>query len=257
MKNQSPSRWILIGLMALVAVLLIVVIVQLNKLNDRPDNSDVVTTTESFEPTPSVAEPETVEAVVEEPTPEPVLEPQKLTISLDQKWFRVQGPVKTIKETTTYLNNGAYSDPETETYSFDEKGTFSAMKFKLTRNNAGQITRMQKTERDEYGRYTYSYNYTYNADGFVSKEIYKIGGDAEPTTRTTSYVLDDKGWIVTSVAKEWEGGWNTYTSTYTYSDIDEHGNWHKADIKTVASYEVDGSSEVYKSRITRQITYWK
>ena len=124
MKNQSPSRWILIGLMALVAVLLIVVIVQLNKLSDRPDNSDVVTTTESFEPTPSVAEPETVEVVVEEPALEPVIEPQKPTISPDLKWARVQGPVKTISETISQKSSFGAKTTHKNVMRFDVNGKY-------------------------------------------------------------------------------------------------------------------------------------
>ena len=131
-----------------------------------------------------------------------------------------------------------------------------AKEYKYTRNDNGQIIRAHKTERDEWWKYTYTYIYTYNADGFVCRERFLIGGDAEPTDLKTSYTVDERGWVTTSVAKEWEGEWKTYTSTFTYADIDEYGNWHKANEKIIYTCE-DGESGMRRCRITRKITYWE
>lgn len=255
MKNQSPSRWILIGLMALVAVLLIVVIVQLNKLSDRPDNSDVVTTTESFEPTPSVAEPETVEVVVEEPAPEPVIEPQKPTISPDLKWARVQGPVKTISETISQKSSFGAKTTHKNVMRFDVNGKYipdHPKNKRVVRNKKGQIDRIEETDHTEWGDIEYVYSYTYNKDGFVKSELETID---EYSYIGHSYTLNEKGWIV----KEESGGHYECTiegkATYTYTNIDAYGNWQKCVEKSTNIVCTDKSTTT--TTITRQITYWK
>ena len=241
MKNQSPSRWILIGLMALMAVSLIVVYAQLGKLNAAPKNSNSMIVT--------------VEAVAEESVSAPTQEPRKPTASLDQKWFRVQGPVKTIKETTVSKFQDGSKYTNVETYHFDKNGKYSPgnpQNFTFKRNKHGQIISMHEIWYNEGTPYDIEYEYTYDAKGYVKSESFS-GLDG---AGTYSYKMNKNGWIVSS---SYDGDAEGYlirgTTTYTYLDIDEHGNWHSATVKE--KFTSDGETDVTTRSISRKITYWK
>lgn len=162
-------------------------------------------------------------------------------ISPDRKWLRIKGPVKKVVETKYGIKT---------TYNFDQNGKLGAMKgTTLNRNANGQITTSSVLTIGDYNyklgqkeRWKTTTTYTYNEDGYVINTKEKtIGGFDSSFTMKTTYTLTEEGWIMTEKSST---GLN---NKYSYSDIDDHGNWRKATVNQGGS----------KYNITRTITYWE
>ena len=176
-----------------------------------------------------VADPELTEP---EPEPEPPF------TSPDLKFFRVQGHVKKIKE-------GDF------TYHFTQDGEWHPGKLvpdaktKLKRNKLGQIVKLIISYDEESYDLT---EYAYNSDGYVCsmEDSWECEG-----LWTSKYSTNERGWILTERRETYLPTDEPEYShlTYTYTKIDDQGNW----LKCVVKCREDGS----KSTITRKITYWE
>lgn len=191
--------------------------------------------------------PDTI-IVAEQLEPEP--EPEPPFTSPDLKWHELQGHVKQ----EIYL----YNDGGKIVYNFDKEGNFTSCKFKggklvVKRNKKGQIVE----EKWIYSSVQYydMNTYKYNADGYICYEESSYDVDSEES----EFVLNDKGWPISAKSKEWLCGddyCGKYTSTYTYADIDDHGNWCKCVIKDKGRHS-HGDPISNTAIITRKITYWE
>ncbi len=201
-----------------------------------------------------VADPEPAEPEPEEPDP-PFTSP-------DLKTFRLQGHVKQVVERI---------DDYSEVYKFDRQGKLLPDKIRsgqsgntqIERNKAGQIySRVWIIDEDMVHYYMYKYN---NA-GYVQSEL--LCSEVEECFFEHIFVLNEKGWIVSATRKSilaedlkfdyYEGKdvYERFKDKYSYSVIDEQGNWLKAIVKTTGrTYENKSYSGTYI--ITRKITYWE
>lgn len=184
--------------------------------------------------------------VPEDPVPEP--EPEPPFTSPDLKFHRVQGHVKQIVE--KWKNGGASGS---ETYNFDRQGRWTPNKqTKIKRNSKGQIVNLE-TPYDDYR--TDSYEYRYNQDGYVYYEDFCW--DIDP--QITKYTLNENGWPVSAKVEyrdcSDESLNGSGTEHYTYSEIDEHGNWTKCQMKAKGSWIEE--KYAYTLITTRKITYWQ
>ena len=259
MKNQSPTKWILIGLMAMIAVLLLIVIVQLSKLNSRPNVNTTISPVAPIELTQDEPEVQvTAEQVADSiKAAETAAQTPKIMTSPDLKWQRMQGPVKTVKETKVTKED--YGDTQTEhsTFGFDREGRYKP-EFPLnetyTRNKDGQVIKEVFVTSDQSGEYTHTMTYQYDDNGYVKYECILFKPDWGDTyTDYYNYTMNEKGWIVSAKVKSIGDGEFHARLTFTYSNIDEYGNWRKCVMKQRIQ-ELDETVVVTK---TRKITYWE
>ena len=116
------------------------------------------------------------------------------------------------------------------------------------------MTKEVEIEYIEGRKYTYVSAFKYNDQGYVKYESIQSKPDLGDTyVDYYNYTLNSKGWR-TSVKLRSEGEGNVwlYKQTYTYSDIDQYGNWRKAVVKQRS--EQDG--EIGTLVLTRTINYW-
>ena len=173
-------------------------------------------------------------------------EPQ-FSVIYDLKWARVQGSVKTIMQYTPENGNNY---EERVSYQFDKNGVLVSVnnrKMKIMRDSAGMIERicsMADTEMD------IGTSYICDANGFVVEEHIPGYGWAD----NFEYQNNKKGWCVSAKAEA--GGDCDETPrkySYSYSDIDAHGNWLKQHTKVIWQ-EKEPRTETFVT--TRTITYW-
>lgn len=161
---------------------------------------------------------------------------QEAFTSPDLKWAHLQGHVKSV--TTTISYDGSTYD---ETMEFDEDGMcIFASEVRVDRNDGGQITMTAEEE--------YKTKYFYNEAGYLESQ----NSNECDWSVWERFTLDERGWIVSS---ESEGCGDYTINTFSYSDIDENGNWLKATEESV--YEEEGEKISATETITRKITYWE
>lgn len=132
----------------------------------------------------------------------------------------------------------------------------------LTFNRNGGIATIDGMSRKEYfssykadakGRlwkvFGFAENtYTYNAKGYLDKFVIREDG---VVTAVYNFIYDAQGKLLKEVIAEYEDGQNGQRTTnlfqYSAGDIDSHGNWTKRKRKNA-----DGSTQIE----TRTITYW-
>lgn len=175
--------------------------------------------------------------------------------SPDLKTFQLQGHVKQVVE-----SSGDY----TETFSFDNQGYIILPRYRysdevtyihqLKRNSSRQIYEWE-TMIDETAYHTVEY-YTYNTGGFIISKAQKYDEDGMWVNSNYTYVLNGQGWPSSAKIRSEEGEYGygyvekkTFTMSYTYSNIDSHGNWTKCIVRCLE----DGETSI----TTRKITYWE
>ena len=188
--------------------------------------------------------------VPEDPAPEPIPEPEPPFTSQDLKWQQLQGHVKQLKIIGEY---GTYA-----IFNYDRQGNFISYHdsygdpYKIKRNKKGQIVEWHQW-RDETDFYVEE-KYYYNSDGY----IYKDWLSSEFEEEESIYVLNEQGWPISASWKcdeeddmgEEEVYYHKGTVFYTYSNIDDHGNWLKCVVKCKHPY-------FHNYTETRKITYWQ
>lgn len=167
--------------------------------------------------------------------------------AIDLAFFNLRGPVKLVSE-----KNDSYDN--TRRYGFSEKGKWETQDGQKIGNIFTDVKRDSEKRIIEYTEGEYdcidSYKITYDAKtGWVAK-CETSAGDGETTT---TYTYDANGYAVKSVTigeyLDDEGGSKVNTTTtYTYVEFDDYGNWTKRTVK-----DSDGSSWTE----TRKITYYK
>ena len=179
--------------------------------------------------------------VIAEPEP---AEPEPPFTTPDLKWKQLQGNVKQLKI--------MYDEEWYEVYNFDREGKFVSYNdseeytYKIKRNKMGQIKEWHKWIYDTDA--DVDEKYSYNSDGYICK-VYSVDDGGE---KTYVYVLNEHGWPVSASwkLKDWEGNYYKGTVYYSYSDIDDHGNWRKCVVKCK-------SPDFFNYTQTRKITYWE
>ena len=255
----------ILALLLFAIVVLLAILVYDNHVSKRGNSGDY----ESTEPVVyylDSTETTTAEPAITEPAPEPEKAPAN-----DYKWARVQGPVKSIKETIVTIEE--YSkDTSYISYNFDQNGILipdKSKSTKFTRDNLGQITKIVETFVDKsvwedgpngkriYNKEVDTYTFKYNDDGYVTYQYHKYASDYyDPCFDHFYYTLNDKGRIVAYTNKSTGDGIFTIRATYTYSNEDQYGNWCKANVILNSTSDCCGSDK-YKKIITRKITYWE
>lgn len=188
-----------------------------------------------------------VNSVIAESEPS---EPEPPFTSPDLKFHHAQGPVKQIVEKWK-RNDGTTGSV---TYNFDRQGKWTPdQRITLERNSKGQIISMKEQYDDEYD--IDFYEYKYNKDGYVCQSEYIYESEEE----TFKYTLNENGWPVSTktafIDPTDDSTYGSGTQSYTYSDIDEQGNWMKCQMKVK---ENDGENNyAYSVTTTRKITYWE
>lgn len=168
--------------------------------------------------------------------------------SPDLKWQQLQGHVKQLKIIGEY----GYA-----VYNFDRQGNFISYHdsfgypYKIKRNKKGQIVEWHQwmDETDFYN----DAEYVYNNDGYIYRETTASEADEDVYV----YVLNKQGWPVSASWKCEDGEMGDEevyhhkgTVFYTYSNIDDHGNWLKCVVKCKHPY-------FHNYTETRKITYWQ
>jgi hypothetical protein len=168
--------------------------------------------------------------------------------SPDLKWQQLQGHVKQLKIIGEY----GYA-----VYNFDRQGNFISYHdsfgypYKIKRNKKGQIVEWHQwmDETDFY----YDAEYVYNNDGYIYRETTASEADEDVYV----YVLNAQGWPISASWKCEDGEMGDEkvyhhkgTVFYTYSNIDDHGNWLRCDVKSTSPYFRNYTE-------TRKITYWE
>ncbi len=168
--------------------------------------------------------------------------------SSDLKWQQLQGHVKQLKIIGEY----GYA-----VYNFDRQGNFISYHdsfgypYKIKRNKKGQIVEWHQwmDETDFYN----DAEYVYNSEGYIYRET--TGGEADVDEYV--YVLNAQGWPISASWKREDGEMGDEevyhykgTVTYSYSNIDGHGNWLRCDVKSTSPYFRNYTE-------TRKITYWQ
>ena len=170
--------------------------------------------------------------------------------SPDLKWARVHGHVKKVTE--IYDNDSDMA----ETFYFDKTGKFVRLEMgdmligdgnMVRRNNAGQIIWMGSKEGNQD-------KFKYDKDGYV---IEWRNSDCDWGTGD-DYTVNKKGWILTKEdCPEQTDDSEHCKGTYTYSKIDEQGNWIEAKVKYVCTDYDGGGTSTGTSTTTRKIVYWE
>lgn len=255
MKTKVSTKWIQIGLLAIIAVLLVVLIIVLDKPSLPPDPKpmpeplpDEYVTDEDVESTESW---DVQEDYVSES------ESSAVSSSPDHKWKGLMGPVKTVRETKVSTDAYGYQDTNHNTLNFDRSGRFQPEhpgQVTYTRDGAGRVTKEVEIEYIEGRKYTYVSAFKYNDQGYVKYESIQFKPDLGDTyIDYYNYTLNSKGWPTSAKVKSQGDGDDTNSRfTYTYSDIDQYGNWRKAVIKQKLIEENETATLV----ITRTINYW-
>lgn len=179
-------------------------------------------------------------------------EKEKRFTSPDLKWKQLQGHVKQLKQ----IEKNGYA-----VYNFDRQGNFisyddsySDAPYRIERNKNGQIVGWCQWE-EENETNNYGEEYCYNSDGYICK---MNSGDYDEEDKSCEYVLNDRGWPISAKCEMWcVGNESPYKDkvSYSYSNIDTHGNWLK--VKVITTGQFENTSYSYASTITRKITYWE
>lgn len=152
----------------------------------------------------------------------------------DRNTFNLRGNVKDVY-------NG---DRISKIHSFDENGAY------ILENDD-----WKSIERDEYGRISYigvpgqGGRFTYNNNEQVSTETYTAGSSYG---RESRYIYNSDGLITQEIIQEAHstigggGDISNYTTTYSYLEFDQFGNWTKRIAQTGTKKETE----------TRIITYY-
>ena len=166
---------------------------------------------------------------------------------IDLAFFNLRGPVKSVSE-----KNDSYDN--TRRYGFSEKGKWETQDGQKIGSIFTDVKRDSEKRIIEYTEGEYdcvdSHKITYDAKtGWLAK----CETSADDGETTTTYTYDANGYAVKSVTigeylnDEGESKVNI-TTTYTYVEFDNYGNWTKRTAK-----DSDGSSWTE----TRKITYYK
>ncbi len=197
------------------------------------------------------------------PEPELVVEPP--FVSNDLKWAQLQGHVKSMRVTAP---EDYQMSPEK--YNFDAEGNFIPEKGSVVRNAEGRITKYTYTfivgAPDYPCREKGYHKYKYNEDGYVVYDHHSFeylccdGGDGD----TFKYTIGENGWPISCYRESaWgsDGEINFYKESYTYSQIDDNGNWTELRVRATLYKSTLGDSEWLGNEtstytIHRHITYW-
>ncbi len=248
MKNNSSLKWVYVGLLTMIAILLIVLICVLkNKKEYSLDKED--------EPKVYVQEDDAYQSDESESQ----LQDQSFTdsTSLDWKMRGLRGRVKHISETKEIIPEYGESQTIHKTIRFDRNGTYlpeNSSQVTITRNGKGQIIKEVEVEHEEGRKITYTSQYKFTNEGFVKYESEQVKSEfGDVYVDYYNYTVNNNGWPISAKVKS-DGDWEESVHSilkFSYSDIDDHGNWRKSVTKQYQDDEFQG-----KAIVTRQITYW-
>lgn len=204
------------------------------------DTTNVVPSDNIVRYQPELAPPIPAAPKIAEPEPEP----EKPFTSPDLNWRQLQGHVRMVKNVfdgsgSVFLN-------------FDRQGNFVLYKdskgypYKIERNKNGQI--VEWTMWGEDNDFYVNEKYYYNSEGYIDR----IWSACEVYEEEFAHVLNEQGWPISSSWKREDVDGSLYegTVTYTYSEIDDHGNWRKCEVECT-------DPEFISYTQFRIITYWE
>ena len=177
-------------------------------------------------------------------------------ISPDLKMLQLQGPVKSV----VLADDGGAVAFELDRHGNIDSFYVTQEEYRVIRNEKGQVVewlewRTWWTKPEPYARA----RFYYNDEGYIYKGSETRNGDWNELT----FVLNEHGWPVSAteesitVKKEHEAASHYKgTRSYSYTDIDKHGNWLRCEGKKKGRYN-NGNPCEHKFVYTRKITYWE